>query len=141
MTLNELYSIPHLEREIDEISKRIKEIEEMGESTTAQLSGMPSSNKKSDKVGECGTALAYYKELLYDAQKKRIVAEIEIVKYIETVKDAEMRRKLWLRFVRQMQWQEIADKIGGNNTEDSIRKSVNRFVNKNCDLSDMSVAE
>lgn len=130
MTLQELYSIPHIEKEIEEYREKIRELEEMAESTTAKITGMPSSRRKSDKVGEGATAIAFYKSFLESAIVKRITTEMEIVKYIETVEDVEMRRIMWLRFVRQKSWQEVADEIGGGNTEDSVRKRCNRYVEK-----------
>lgn len=130
MTLQELYSIPHIEREIEEYRQKIREVEEMAESTTAKITGMPSSGQISDKVGEGATAIAYYKYFLENAIAQKITTEIQIVKYIETVEDAEMRRILWLRFVMQKTWQEVADEIGGGNTEDGVRKRCSRYLNK-----------
>ena len=138
MTLQELYSIPHLKKEIAGYEEKIKELEEMAESTTAKITGMPRGGGTSDKVGECATAIAFYKDFLKQAIAKRITTEIEILRYVESINDAELRRIMFLRFIQQKTWQQVADEIGGNNTEDSVRKRCNRYVSKRETMSDMS---
>lgn len=138
MTLNELYSIPHLQKEIADYKDKIREMEELAESMTAKLSGMPHASGVRDKVGECATAIAQYKTFLETAVAEKVAREMEITKYVEGVEDAELRRIMYLRFVEQKTWQQVADRIGGNNTEDSVRKRCHRFVAKSGTLSDMS---
>lgn len=138
MTLKELYSIPHLEDEIAEYKRKIREIEEIAESITPKLTGMPSGGGVSDKVGEGATEAAYYIDFLNAAIRKKIKTEHEIAKFVESIDDAETRRIIWLRFVKRKEWQEIADDIGGYATEDSVRKKSDRYIRKHVILSEMS---
>lgn len=141
MTLRELYSIPYLKKEIADYRQKIRELEEMAESTTAKMTGMPSGGKISDKVGEGATAIAFYIDLLNEAIVKKLTTEMKITRYIEGIEDAELRRIMYLRFIKQKTWQDVAYEIGGGNTEDSVRKRCNRFVKKSGGTSDMSVSK
>lgn len=138
MTLKELYSLPYLQDEIRDYENKIKEMEELAESITAKLTGMPQAGGVRDKVGECATMIAYYTEFLREAVLQKVAREMEIVLFIENVEEAELRCIMYKRFVEQKQWQEIADEIGGANTEDSVRKRCHRYVEKRATLSDMS---
>lgn len=42
--------------------------------------------------------------------------------------DAQMRMILSLRFVNGLTWRQVAHSIGGGNTEDSVRKACQRFL-------------
>lgn len=41
-----------------------------------------------------------------------------------------IQRLIRLRYIEGMQWNTIADKLGGSTTEDSVRKELNRFLEK-----------
>ena len=102
---------------------------------------MPSGNGKSDKVGETATTIVIYTEMLEKALKDRIEQSARITEYILTIEDAQLRQIMYLRFINRMTWRQVANRIGGNNTEDSVRKRCNRFVRENKKLSDMSQTE
>ena len=50
---------------------------------------------------------------------------------LESIADAKMRKILFLRYVKEEQWSKIAEEIGGKSTSDSIKKSVERFMDQN----------
>lgn len=52
----------------------------------------------------------------------------EIEEYIESIGDSRMRRIIRMRFLDKLTWSQVADNIGGNNTEDSVRMAFNRFI-------------
>ena len=54
----------------------------------------------------------------------------EVEEFIASVEDSRMRRIINLRFLENKTWNEVADYIGGGNTEDSVRKSFVRFFEK-----------
>lgn len=138
MTLKELYSIPYLEKEIKDYQEKIQQLEEMALGCTTKFTGMPRGGGTGDKVGEAATAIAFYENLLLGAIVKKITTETEITKFIEGVDDAELRRIMHLRFIKQRTWQDVAMEVGGGNTEDGVRKRCNRFVKKSGGTSDMS---
>lgn len=55
----------------------------------------------------------------------------EVEEYIKTIDDSRMRRIVQMRFVDKLTWNQVADNVGGNNTEDSVKKAFYRFLEKN----------
>ena len=75
--------------------------------------------------------------MLYARQTTLTNLEIELMEtinqveeFISSVDDSMMRRIINLRFIEKMPWGKIANKIGGGNTEDSIKKAFYRFMEK-----------
>lgn len=67
--------------------------------------------------------------------RERLVKEHEITKQIKQIKDAQVRLSIQMHYIDGATWNEVADKIGGGNTETSCRKYVSRYLKK---LSHMS---
>ena len=74
-------------------------------------------------------------------REKRILAEGQrmnelhskydaICAEIYAVKDSQVRLILLLRYVDGMSWRNIAARVGGGNTSDSVRMMHNRFLSK-----------
>lgn len=77
------------------------------------------------------------KSLLY--ARKSILSNLEfelletlnqVEEFITSIEDSRMRRIVTLRFVDNLSWGRVADRIGGGNTEDSVKKSFYRFMEK-----------
>lgn len=130
MTLRELYSIPYLDDEIADYEEEIRKNRERAEKITASLTGMPRTGGTGDKVSECAAAIAQYTIYLEKAIAEKVALQEEIHKYIDSVSDPVLRRIMYLRFIKQKPWKEVADDMGGYNTEDSVRKRVERYCKK-----------
>lgn len=52
----------------------------------------------------------------------------EVEEFISGISDSHTRRIVNLRVIEQLSWNKVADKMGGNNTEDSVRKAFDRFL-------------
>ena len=52
----------------------------------------------------------------------------QVEEFIASVEDSRMRRIITLRFIDNLSWNKVADRIGGNNTEDSVKKAFYRFM-------------
>ena len=48
--------------------------------------------------------------------------------FIASVQDSRIRRIINLRFIEKLSWNKVADRIGGGNTEDSVRKAFDRYM-------------
>ena len=70
--------------------------------------------------------------------REQLVKEHEITKQIKQIKDAQVRLSIQMHYIDGATWNEVADKIGGGNTETSCRKYVSRYLKK---LSHMSRKE
>ena len=61
-----------------------------------------------------------------ELESLRMVNEVET--FINDIQDSHTRRIIRLRIVEGMTWNEVADSIGGGNTEDSVKKTYYRYV-------------
>lgn len=136
--------ISKLEKQIGDIEKRIKEIEEKNETVKDKvmgglggiqgfnIEGIPMreyEKKKSDLM---------VKKLLLNQRKSTLeILEYQIIQqtndveeFIASIDDSRMRRIVNLRFIQNLSWNKVADRIGGGNTEDGIRMSFDRFMQK-----------
>lgn len=76
----------------------------------------------------------------YERRAKRLqrrlsrrVAELmdlleELNDYLEKIDDSLIRQIIMLRYVEGLTWEQVAAKIGGGNTADSVRMALNRFL-------------
>ena len=136
--------ISKLEKQIENISNRIKEIEDTKETVKDKvkgglggiqgfkIEGIPMreyEKKKSDLM---------VKKLLLNQRKSTLeILEYQIIQqtndveeFIASIDDSRMRRIVNLRFIQNLSWNKVADRIGGGNTEDGIRMSFDRFMQK-----------
>lgn len=61
--------------------------------------------------------------------KVQVDTELQVVTaYVEAIEDGYLRTIYRLRFVECMTWTEVATAVGGNNTEDSVKKICYRFL-------------
>ncbi len=127
--------IAALERQIESIEQegtvRDKVSGGMGGLQTFVIEGFPYPEYKHKKE-----LLYSRKATLYTLETKITQTINQIESFIATVEDSHMRRIIHLRFVEGLSWGDVAKRIGGN-TEDSVRKSFDRFL-ENKKLSDMS---
>ena len=77
------------------------------------------------------------KTLLYARKATLVELEMELLEtlnqveeFIASISDSHIRRIISLRIVDNLSWNKVADRIGGGNTEDSIRMAFNRFMEK-----------
>lgn len=55
----------------------------------------------------------------------------DVYEFITQIPSSYDRRIVSLRIIDKMTWRQIAQALGGNNTEDSVRKYFERFLEKN----------
>ena len=132
-----------------DLQKECKEVREKIEKLEKQIAKIEADGSVVDKVsgGEGGfqsfkiEGFPYpeyirKKTLLY--ARKATISELEmelletlneVEEFIASIKDSHIRRIVNLRIVDGLSWCEVARKIGGN-TEDSVRKAFERFMEK-----------
>ena len=55
----------------------------------------------------------------------------EIEAYIFGIEDSHMRRIASFRVIDGLSWSQVAVKIGGGNTDESVKKAFYRYLEKN----------
>ena len=135
--------IEKLEERIPKIQQRINEIEKgetvkdkvrggLGGLQSFQIEGVPLkeySERKTDLL---------QKKLLLNSRKSTLeLLEFdllektnEVEEFIASIPDSRMRRIINLRFIENLSWQQVANRIGGNNTENGIKSAFHRFMEK-----------
>ena len=77
------------------------------------------------------------KTLLYARKATLSELEMELLEtlndvetFITSIKDSHIRRIINLRVVDNLSWNKVADRIGGGNTEGSVKMAFQRFMEK-----------
>lgn len=133
--------IKRLEREMVRLDERIREIESGQTSIDSvlggyggiqrfKIEGLPlpeyrdSRNRlMSDKL-KLEMRLTRQRKVRGDLAKKVIAVE----RFINSVNDSHVRRIMRYRFEEHLTWREVADKIGGGNTEGSVKMAYIRYM-------------
>lgn len=128
MDKKELNQIYYLEKEIQMWRKALNRIQSRSLIPSQEITGMPFGSGISDKVGNLATSEVDITNKIEELQKKVYEEQYRLLKYIETIEDSLMRQIMYHRHVLCMKWNEVAMTIGGGNTEDSVRKAHDRFL-------------
>lgn len=125
-----LYRLFWLNKMIDQKNRDIRRIMERLTSVSPSLTGMPHTGGVHDKIGEGVAELVDKKRELEAVLRGYIEEEARISSWIDSVEDLQVQLAITLRFRERMSWNEVADQLGGGNTEDSCRKLVDRYLEK-----------
>ena len=132
-----------------DLQQECKEVREKIEKLEKQIAKIESDGAVVDKVRGGDGGLQSFKiegfpypeysrkkTLLY--ARKATLSELEmelletlnqVEEFIASIKDSHIRRIVNLRVIDGLSWNEVARRIGGN-TEDSVRKAFERFMEK-----------
>lgn len=128
-TRKELSQLYYLKREIRNDEQRLLELEAAATSITQNISGMPGSGRKSDKTA-IAAEIADLKRIIRSKNEMCIAHYNRIMRYVASIDDSLIRQVITYRHVDMMKWRDIAQKIGGGNSEDGIRKAYTRYIEK-----------
>lgn len=131
--------VKEVRAKIEKVQKQIARIEQdgavidtvrggYGGTQTFKIEGFPYSelsNKKSLLNSRIYTLEKLETQLIKDLNK--------VEEFIASINDSHIRRIVNLRVVEGMSWNKVADKIGGGNTEDSVRMAFERYI-KSCSV-------
>lgn len=130
MTIKELSQLYYLNREIEREQCRLAELRTAATSTTARISGLPGLCSISDKTA-IAAMIADAETVIRAKMELAVVEYNRLNRYIASIPDSFTRQIIRLRFVDGLTWREVAQNVGGNNTEDGVKKVCYRFVAKN----------
>lgn len=119
---------------IDKTEKQIAKIEAEG-SVIDTVSGGSGNTQHFKIEGFPYPEYSRKKTLLYARKATLASLEMELLEtlnqveeFIASLDDSRIRRIITLRFIDNLSWNKVADRIGGNNTEDSVKKAFYRFM-------------
>lgn len=128
-TRKDLSQLYYLKREIRNDERRLQDMKDAATKITQSMSGMPGSGKKSDKTA-IAAEIADLESIIRSKNKMCVAHYNRIMRYVAEIDDSFMRQIITYRHVDMMKWRDIAQKIGGGNSEDGIRMAYTRFVEK-----------
>lgn len=121
--------ITKLEQEIDKIEQEGSVVDKVrggeGGLQSYKIEGFPHPQYNKKKA-----LLTARKDTLNELELKILGNLNEIEAFITRITDSHVRRIINLRIIEKNTWGKIAEKIGGGNTEDSIKKIFYRFMEK-----------
>ena len=127
LTKDELKQIYYINKEIQMWQRELEKIRSQGLVKSPTISDMPKGGQKFD-ISDYVSAIADYEAVIRGLLAKVQIQRKKIIEYIEGVDDSLMKQIIFYRCVSCMTWQEIADAVGGNNTENSVKKAYSRFL-------------
>lgn len=143
MTKDVLKQYADLLREVSEVEERIAK-------TERELRKIIDEGEVTDVVRGGEGGIQHYKITgfpVVDYERKRrllstrkitllsLKAEIDetlnsVYEFIASIESSHERRIITMRIIDKLSWRQIAQVMGGNNTEDSVRKAYERFLEK-----------
>lgn len=96
-----------------------------------EITGMPFVTGTSDKVGDLVSTMADIEAIIKGLLAKIQLERRKIMEYINNIEDSYIRQIVFLRNVSCMSWNKVAREMGGGYTEDSVRKTYERYIGKN----------
>ncbi len=128
MTLKELSQLYYLKKIIERLDERIERWRARAENTTVTLSDMPRNPSPKNSLEEIEVTIADLRATKKRREEEYQRTESEIEAAILLIGDPQIELILSLRFIDLKPWKDVADTVGGGNTEDSVKKRCYRFI-------------
>lgn len=129
MTLAELSKYFHLNKKLEKYQETLNALQSAATSVTTKLTGMPHA-QGGDKVSAFAVQIVGLKESIEQIEMDMLEEKNKLTCYINTIEDPYIRAIYSLRFLECMTWQEIADAVGGGNTDASVKMACYRTLRK-----------
>ena len=65
---------------------------------------------------------------MIDRDEKLAELETQVEHILSELDDSRLRQMIEYRYIENMSWVQVADRMGGNNTADGCRMAVERFL-------------
>ena len=113
MTLEKLNQLRRNIIALKKLQEKIEKKRQTAEGISQNFSGMPSAKGSTD------------------GRENIIETYSEVISYIRNISDPAIRLIFHYRFICGYSWVKTAMEIGGGNTDDSVRKRVEKYLQKN----------
>lgn len=128
MNLKDLSQLYCLERQIRRDERRLEDLRSRMVNISPKLSGMPAKPGASDAIGDAVPAIVDLEKKIEQEKAAFEREKIDMELFLRRIQDAQLRLIFILRFVDLKSWNEVADEIGGNNTEASVSQACYRYL-------------
>lgn len=145
MTRDILIQYADMQQEVKDLRMRIEDLEKRQQSLvrggtvydtvrgtrrdgtigSIRVEGFPSREYNKRKA-----AIKRYEEKLRAAEGELLELLNAAEEYIESIDDSRLRLIIRLRVIDELSWRQVAQRIGGGNTEDGVRKAFDRLFDE-----------
>ena len=131
MTKEELSQLSWLQNEIILWQQKLERMENQSLAKGQQITGTPTGGSRAtSKIEEQLIQIEEAKERIQMLRGRAEREQVRLLNYIEGIEDSFIRQIIVYRFVEDFTWKEVARKLGGNNSPESVRKAFQRFLQK-----------
>lgn len=130
MTLQELHDYPYIVASIFELNEKIADLYDKASGLKSPIiSDMPHGSANTASPVEQGYESVGGVITYYTAEIKALEEKKErIEKFFSEIPTEHLRKIFKLKFMDELSWAQVARKIGGNNTKDSVKKICYRYL-------------
>lgn len=129
MTLKELSQLYYLNREIAADQRRLDELNRTIGASIPGLSDMPRSPQLPEsKVERMAAEIVDLQAIIAARQIQCIHERARLERWISEIPDSLTRQIFLLRFAECLSWSQVANRVGGNNTEGSVKMICYRYL-------------
>ncbi len=131
MTKSELSQYYYLCREIEQSERDLRALQKKAAAGSIAPSAVFSKTKKCiDADSEYTVLIDEQAELIKEVKFRAEREKHRILIYIKGIDDSLTRMIFKYRYIDMLSWRAVAIQVGGNNTEDSVRKIAYRYIKK-----------
>lgn len=128
MTLRELSKYYKLHERLERNRQMLSSLSAAAGPGAQVLTGMPRAAGVSDKVSDLVIEMEDLEERIAYLEGECIREKKKLEQYIGKIRDDQTRMIFRLRFVHCMTWSQVADAIGGRNTEKGVKNICYRYL-------------
>ena len=128
MTVQELQQLFYLNRMIEREQDKLDDLRSAAGLKSPAFSDMPKAPGAHDKIGELVPKIVDQEREIEKNIQAYTQTRDRLQDYIRKVPNTRIKLILSLRFLDMMPWQEVADTIGGKETEYSVKQACYRYV-------------
>lgn len=129
MTLKELSQLYYLNREIKMDQQRLEELRAKASAPgSPNYDGMPKSPIYENRLEFYNAEIIDLEVIIHAKITQCLHERNRLERYIANIPDSLTRQIFQLRFINGLTWMQVAYSIGGNNTEQGVRKRVYRYL-------------
>ena len=135
MTNEALKQFKYQQKELEMWEKELEKIRierERAEKMASSLLGrhMVAGKIENDNMGLLPETEKEIEDIIKERLEKLQKAKKDVIAYVNGIEDSYMRQVVFMRVVVGMTWKQVANELGGSNTEDSVRRAYCRFLDK-----------
>ncbi len=128
MTVYDLQQLVYLEQLIQCEQDRLDELRDQAGLHSPGLSDMPKAPGAKDKLGELVPKIVDQEAEIQANIKKYSDTRERILRFINHIQNPRIKLIIIKRFINQQSWPDIANDIGGKETEYTVKQCVYRYL-------------